>query len=70
MFGPRSGRNNVWQLLDDWRDVTFDVLRTKALRIAGILIAAFVLTRLLKVASRHLSELSNRHGLPSAVRVQ
>jgi small conductance mechanosensitive channel len=60
----------VLQLLDDWGDDAFDFLRTKAPRIIGILIVSFILLRLLKMVSRRLSELSNRQGLPSAVRAQ
>lgn len=65
-----ASRDHMLRLLDDWSDDAFDFLRTKAPRIVGILIVAFILIRLLKVVSRRLSELSNRQGLPSAVRAQ
>ena len=55
VFGPLSGRNNLFQLFDDGHDDTFDFPHA---RIVGILIVALVVTQLLNVASRHLSELS------------
>jgi small conductance mechanosensitive channel len=39
-------------------------------RIIAVVIIAFILTRLLKIASRHLSDLSTSQGLPSALRAQ
>jgi len=62
--------NGALQILEDWRQDAFEFLRNQAPRILAILIVAFVLTRLLKVVSRHLSELSSKQGLPSAVRAQ
>ena len=67
---PLTGKNSLLQLLDDWSDDAFDFLRSKAPRILGILIVAFILTRLLKVVSQRLGDLSNREGLPSGVRAQ
>jgi len=58
VFGPLSGRNNLFQLFDDGHDDTFDFPHTTPARIVGILIVALVLTQLLNVASRHLSEVS------------
>jgi hypothetical protein len=58
VFGLLSGRNNLFHLFDDGHDDTFDFARTTAPRIVGILIVGLVLTQLLNVASRHLSELS------------
>jgi moderate conductance mechanosensitive channel len=39
-------------------------------RIIGVLIIAFILTRLLRIATRHISELSSKETLPSALRRQ
>lgn len=70
IIGPLAAKDHMLRLLDDWSDDAFDFLRTKAPRIIGILIVAFILIRLLKIVSRRLSELSKRQGLPSAVRAQ
>src|SRR5271157_727575 len=67
---PDGGKHNLLQLLDDWSDDAFDFLRTRVPRIVAVLIIAFILTRLLRKLSRHLSNLSNREGLPSALRAQ
>jgi small conductance mechanosensitive channel len=70
LFGPVTKQEHLLQLLDDWGDDAFDFLRTKVPKIVGILIVAFILIRLLSMVSRRLSDLSNRQGLPSAVRAQ
>jgi len=62
--------NRVPEVINDWGDDAFDFLRHQVPRIVAVLIIAFVLTRLLKLVSRHLGELSNRHDLPSSVRSQ
>ena len=67
---PNGPRHNILQLLDDWSDDSFQFLRLRVPRIVAVVIIAFILTRLLKVVSRRLSEMSNRTGLPSAVRAQ
>ena len=67
---PNGGKHNLLQLLDDWSDDAFQFLRVRVPRIVGVLIIAFILTRLLRKVSRHLSDLSNREGLPSALRAQ
>jgi len=67
---PNGGRDGLFRVLSGWGDDTFDFVRHQVPRIVGVLIIAFILTRLLKIASRHLAELSNRHGLPSALRAQ
>jgi len=67
---PAGGKHNVLQLLDDWGDDAFNFLRYRVPRIIGVLIIAFILARLLRKLSRHLSDLSNRQGLPSALRAQ
>ncbi len=57
-------------MLNAWGDDAFDFVRHQVPRIIAVLIIAFILTRLLKIASRHLAELSNREGMPSALRTQ
>lgn len=67
---PNGGKHDLLQLLDYWRDDAFGFLRTRVPRIVAVLIIAFILARLLRKLSRHLTELSNRQGLPTAVRAQ
>jgi moderate conductance mechanosensitive channel len=67
---PNGAKHDVFQLLDDWSDDAFEFLRVRVPRIIGVLIIAFILARLLRKLSRHLSELSNRQGLPTALRAQ
>jgi len=62
--------NRILEVIDDWGDDAFDFLRHQVPRIVAVLIIAFILTRLLKLVSRHLGELSNRQDLPSSVRSQ
>ena len=68
--GPNSAKDNLLHVLDSWGDDSFDFVRHQAPRIVGVLIIAFILTRLLKAAARHLGNLSSSQGLPSAVRSQ
>ncbi len=67
---PDGGKHNLLQLLDDWGDDAFEFLRVRVPRIVAVLIIAFILARLLRKLSQHLSELSNRQGLPTALRAQ
>jgi moderate conductance mechanosensitive channel len=67
---PNGGKHNRLQLLDDWSDDAYSFVRFRAPRIVGVLIIAFILTWLLRKLSRHLGNLSNREGLPSALRAQ
>ncbi len=67
---PDGGRHNLLQLLDYWSDDAFNFLRLRVPKIVGVLIIAFILTRLLRKVSRHLSDFSGRLGLPSTLRVQ
>ena len=60
----------VLEVLNDWGDDTISFLRHQVPRIVAILLVAFVLSRLLKLAAKHLSELGSRQGLPSSVRSQ
>src|SRR5215471_13817378 len=71
IFGPEDGgRHDFLHILDSWSDDTFDFVRHQVPRIVGVLIIAFVLTRLLRVGARHISDLSKRESLPSAFRAQ
>ena len=62
--------NRILEVIDDWGDDAFDFVRHQVPRIFAVLIIAFILTRLLKLVSRHLGELSSRQDLPSSVRSQ
>lgn len=70
MLGFAVEPQRVIQMLNNWSDDTYDFVRHQVPRIVGVLIIAFILTRLLKVAARHLSDLSSSQGLPSALRAQ
>jgi len=70
ILAPHGAKYNLLQMLDNWSDDTFDFVRHQVPRIVAVLILAFILTRLLRVMSRHLSDLSSSQGLPSAVRAQ
>ncbi len=67
---PGGGKHDLFQLLDYWRDDAFDFLRHRMPKIVAVLIIAYVLAHLLRKASRHLTEFSNRQDLPSALRAQ
>jgi small conductance mechanosensitive channel len=67
---PAHAGRDVVDMLDSWRDDTFDFVRHQVPRIVAVLVLAFILTRLLKIAARHLSALSAKGGLPSAFRAQ
>jgi small-conductance mechanosensitive channel len=69
-FATITAPHTVFQVLNDWGDDAFDFLRHQVPKILAVLIIAFVLSRFLKLVSRHLGELSNRQDLPSAVRSQ
>lgn len=62
--------DRVLQVVNDWSDDAFDFLRHQAPKILAVLIIAFILSRMLKLVSRHLSALSKRDDLPSSVRSQ
>lgn len=57
-------------MLNSWGDDAFEFVRHQVPRIVGVLIIAFILTRLLRVVARRLSNLSSSQELPSAVRSQ
>ncbi len=67
---PGGGTDGLVRMFGDWGDDTVGFVRHQVPRIVGVLIIAFILARLLKIASRHLAELGNRQGLPSALRAQ
>jgi moderate conductance mechanosensitive channel len=67
VFGPD---HDFLHLLDNWSDDSIDFVRHEVPRIIGVLIIAFILTRLLKAAARHISNLSSKDVLPSAIRSQ
>ena len=69
-LGTIMAPNRILEVIDDWGDDAFDFLRHQAPKILAVLIIAFLLSRLLKLVSRHLTELSNRQDLPSSVRSQ
>jgi len=69
-LGAIMAPNRILEVIDDWGDDAFDFLRHQAPKILAVLIIAFLLSRLLKLVSRHLTELSNRQDLPSSVRSQ
>jgi small conductance mechanosensitive channel len=68
--GPHHAKESFLQMLNNWSDDTFDFVRHQVPRILAVLIIAFILTRLLRSVSRHLTALSASEGLPSAVRAQ
>ena len=70
MFGPDGVRHDFLGILDNWSDDTFDFVRHEVPRIFGVLIIAFILTRVLRAATRHISDLSSTERLPSALRRQ
>ena len=70
ILGPDRFRHSFPDILSNWSDDTFDFVRHEVPRIVGVLIIAFILTRLLKVVSRHVSNLTRNEKLPSALRAQ
>lgn len=62
--------NRIVEVLNDWGDDAFAFLRHLAPRILAVLLIAFILTRLLKIVSRHLAELASREVQPSSLRSQ
>src|ERR1017187_524006 len=69
-LGAIMAPNRILGVINDWGDDAFDFVRHQVPRIVAVLVIAFVLSRLLKLVSRHLGELSNRQNLPSSVRSQ
>ena len=67
---PGGARRDLTAILSSWSDDTFDFIRHQVPRIVAILVLAFILTRLLKAATRHLGGLSTRERLRSTLRAQ
>ena len=70
VFEPDGARHNFPGIVDDWGQDTFDFIRHQVPRIVGVLIIAFILTRLLRLATRHISDFTSKERLPSALRSQ
>lgn len=62
--------NRIVEVLNDWGDDAFGFLHHAAPRILAILLIAFILTRLLRIVSRHVGELASRESQPSSLRSQ
>ena len=62
--------NRIVDVLNDWGDDAFAFLRHVAPRIFAVLLIAFILTRLLRIVSRHVGELASREAQPSSLRSQ
>jgi moderate conductance mechanosensitive channel len=62
--------NRLPQVISNWGDDAFDFLRHQLPRILAVLVIALILSRLLKLVAKHVSELSNRQDLPSSMRSQ
>jgi len=60
----------VVRVIDDWGDDAFNFLRYQVPRIIAVLVIAFILTRLLKIVSRHLGELATLNIQQSPLRTQ
>lgn len=69
-LGACMAPNRVLEVLNDWGDDAFDFVRHQAPRILAVLIIAFILSRLLKLVLRHITEFGNRYDLPASVRSQ
>ena len=69
-LGTIIAPNRLVEVIDDWGDDAFGFVRRQVPKIVAVLIIAFILSRLLKLITRHLTELSHRQDLPSSVRSQ
>lgn len=65
-----TAHRRLWALWDQWADDTFEFVRHDVPKILGVLLIAFVLTRLLKLITRRISHISKTGALPSGVRSQ
>lgn len=70
VLGTIMAPNRLVEVINDWGDDAFDFLRHQVPKILAVLLIAFILSRLLKLVSRHLTQLSHRQDLPSSVRSQ
>jgi moderate conductance mechanosensitive channel len=64
------GPSRIIEVLGDWRQDAFGFLRFQVPKILAVLLIAFILTRLLKILTRHISDLGGRQDLPPSVRSQ
>jgi small conductance mechanosensitive channel len=69
-LAPGDARRSFVDILSNWSDDTFDFVRHQVPRIVAVLILAFILTRLLKLATRHIGDLSGKERLLTALRAQ
>jgi small-conductance mechanosensitive channel len=69
-LGAIMAPSRVIEVINDWGDDGYGFIRHQVPKILAVLVIAFVLSRLLKLVSRHLAELGNRQDLPSSVRSQ
>jgi len=73
LFSPSSSfasPDRMVQVFQDWRIDAYGFLRHDVPRILAVLVIAFILTRLLKLASRHFGELGSRDATSSTIRSQ
>jgi moderate conductance mechanosensitive channel len=68
--GSIMAPHRLIEVINGWGDDAFDFLRHQAPKILAVLIIAFILSRLLKLVTRHLTQFSHRQDLPSSVRSQ
>lgn len=65
-----KSHQRLWALLDQWSDDAFDFIRHDVPKILGVLIIAFILTRVLKLITRRIAHYSKTGTLPSGFRAQ
>ena len=72
LIGPLTAAapNRIFDVINNWGDDAFDFLHHQAPRIVAVLLVAFILTRLLRLVSRRVSQLSTHESLPSSVHAQ
>jgi len=68
VLGPHGW--SVVHIFDNWSDDSFDFVRHQVPRIVAVCIIAFVLSRLLKSGTRHLTAFVSGSSLPSTMRAQ
>src|SRR5271169_324258 len=70
VLGTIMAPNRLVEIINDWGDDAFDFLRHQFPKILAVLLIAFILSRLLKLVTRHVTQLSQREDLPSSMRSQ
>ena len=68
--GVNQAHHHLWNLWDQWSDDLFEFVRRDLPKILGVLIVAFILSRILKLISRRLGHLGKSGSLPGGVRAQ